>query len=91
MQQNGAENLAAVKPAEPQWYRAYFLAMVERDRGKALLEIRKARTAILERTRELRYMTRPNPREIQDLVNALTYLGILLSHIGAETGDLLWD
>ena len=91
MQQSGPEHVVIVKGAEPEWYRAYFAAMVERDRDKALLEISKARIAIQERTKELRYVARPNPREIQDLVNALTYLGILLSHIGTETGDLLWD
>jgi hypothetical protein len=76
---------------EPAWYQAYFAALVERDCDKALIEIERARHAIQERTRELHHVPPSNPREIQDLTNALTYLGILLMHMGTETGSLLWD
>lgn len=91
MPQSRAESILAPKACDPEWYRAYFAAMVECDRNKALLEIHKARIAIQERTRELRHTDPSSPREIHDLINALTYLGILLTHMGTETGNLLWD
>jgi hypothetical protein len=91
MPQSRSESIVAPKIPDPEWYRAYFAAMVETDRNRALLEIQKARIAIQERTRELRHNQPSNPREIHDLINALTYLGILLSHLGTATGDLLWD
>lgn len=77
--------------SQPAWYKAYFIAVVERDRNKALLEIDRARRAIEQRFLELRQLPASSPREYQDLVHALTYLGILLSHIGRETGRVLWD
>ncbi|HZQ94597.1 MAG TPA: hypothetical protein VFA67_06275 [Candidatus Sulfotelmatobacter sp.] len=83
--------VAGKRSGEPAWYQSYFLAMVEHDRNKALLEIEKARNAIRERTLELQHTPPSNPREVQDLVNALTYLGILLMHMGTEDGNLLWD
>lgn len=87
----GPESAAIAKPTDPEWYRAYLAAMVEGDRDKALLRIQKARIAIQERARELRHSNPSSPREINDLINALTYLGILLSQMGTESGDLLWD
>lgn len=86
-----SDPIACPNAPDPEWYRAYFAAMVERDRNKALPGIQKARIAIQERTRELRHSNPSSPREIPDLINALTYLGILLSHLGTEMGDLLWD
>jgi hypothetical protein len=91
MQQFESERRARSRTAEPTWYHAYFLAMVEHDRNKALSEIEKARDAIQQRTRELQYGAPSSPREVQDLMNALTYLRILLTHMNAETGTLLWD
>ena len=91
MHQSESERLARTQSAEPTWYHAYFLAMVEHDRSKALFEIEKARDAIQQRTRELQYGAPSSPREVQDLMNALTYLRILLTHMNAETGTLLWD
>jgi hypothetical protein len=76
---------------EPPWYQAYFAAMTERDRKKALVEIERARHAIQERTDELHHLPANNSREIQDLTNASTYLGILLLNMNAGTGSLLWD
>lgn len=77
--------------AQPAWYQTYFAALTEHDRSKALLEIERARRAIEQRTLELRRLPPSSPREFQDLVHALTYLGILLSHIDTETGSILWD
>jgi hypothetical protein len=91
MHQFESERRARSQTAEPTWYHAYFLAMVEHDRNKALSEIEKARDAIQQRTRELQYGAPSSPREVQDLMNALTYLRILLTHMNAETGTLLWD
>ena len=77
--------------AQPAWYEAYFLALMERDRNKALPAIERAWHAIEQRSFELRQAPASSPRECQDLVHALTYLGILLSQIGAESGGVLWD
>lgn len=88
MQSKPAKSAPSFQPA---WYEAYFIAVVERDRNKALLEIDQARHAIEQRCLELRQLPASSPREYQDLAHALTYLGILLSHIGSETGRVLWD
>ena len=77
--------------AQPAWYKAYFDAMVERDRSQALLEIQRARHAIEDRASELRHAAPSSPREAQDMVHALTYLGILLMYMNTENGGLLWD
>jgi hypothetical protein len=69
----------------------YFDAMVERDRSQALLEIERARHAIEDRAIELRQVAPSSPRETQDMVHALTYLGILLMYMSTESGGLLWD
>jgi hypothetical protein len=82
---------ATLRSPQPEWYQAYFEAMVERNRNQALLGIERARHAIKERTLELRHVAPSSPREMQDLVHALTYLAILLMHIDTDTGDLLWD
>lgn len=75
----------------PDWYRTYFHAMVENDRAKAVIEIERAQKAIQERLLELHRASAADPREMQDLASAITYLGILLMHIGDETGNVLWD
>jgi uncharacterized membrane protein YdfJ with MMPL/SSD domain len=76
---------------ESGWQRAYFEVMVESDRNKALLGIERARYAIQERIEELDHVAAKNPRELQDMVYASTYLGILLMQMGTEAGSLLWD
>lgn len=86
-----SETGAAARCAQPAWYKAYFDAMVERDRSQALLEIERARHAIENRAVELRHVAPSNPREAQDMVHALTYLGILLMYMNTENGALLWD
>lgn len=88
--QSKAQNLTR-RTSQPNWYQAYFVALQERDRDKALLEIERARRAIEQRTFELSQVPGSNARELQDLGHALTYLGILLMHIGRESGDVLWD
>ena len=82
---------ATPRCAQPAWYKAYFDAMVERDRSQALLEIERARHAIENRAIELRQVAPSSPRETQDMVHALTYLGILLMYMSTESGGLLWD
>lgn len=75
----------------PAWYGTYFYAVVESKRDRALPQIELAQRAIHARVAELRDYAGSSPRELQDLNNALIYLGILLQHIGSETGNLLWD
>lgn len=75
----------------PDWYQTYFVAVVERRRDRALPQIELAQQAIYARVAELRKNASGSARELQDLNNALVYLGILLQYIGRETGNLLWD
>ncbi len=82
------------KPAEsnePAWYRTYFIAVMERNRSRALVEMGCAQKAMQERVTELRNLPSDDPREMLDLNSALTYLDILLMHFGQESGDHLWD
>lgn len=81
----------STESGETSWQRAYFEAMVESDRNKALLGIERARYAIQQRVEELDHLSTKSPRELQDLVYASTYLGILLMQMGTEGGSLLWD
>jgi len=76
---------------EPRWYRTYYLALLEGDRRKAKMKIDRARHEIEDRLVELRTHAPGNPREPQDLCNALLYLGILMQHMTAESGGVLWD
>lgn len=78
-------------PGAPDWYQVYFVAVVESNRDRALPRIELAQKAIHDRVSELRNNASATPRELQDLNNALVYLGILLQYIGRETGNLLWD
>jgi hypothetical protein len=81
----------SIESSTPEWYRTYFFAVVESNRNRALPQIELAQKAIHARVAELRTEPLSNPRELQDLNSALIYLGILLQHIGRETGKLLWD
>lgn len=78
-------------PGAPDWYQTYFVAVVEHDRQRALPQIELAQRAIHDRVSQLQKDIPCNPSELQDLNNASIYLGILLEHIGRETGNLLWD
>jgi hypothetical protein len=73
------------------WYQIYFAAMVEGDGDKALLQFVRAQRAIEDRLVELRTLPPSNPREPQDLNNALTYLGILLENLDAKSESLFWN
>lgn len=78
-------------PGVPDWYQTYFVAVVEHDRQRALPQIELAQKAIHDRVTQLQKDPPWNSRELQDLNNASVYLGILLQHIGSDTGNLLWD
>ncbi len=73
------------------WYGLYTMALLERDRNKALPQIERAREAIHHRQAELCRASGVNTREIQDLTKASTYLGIMLRNVGTESERLLWD
>ena len=75
----------------PDWYQTYFVAVVESKRDRALPQIELAQRAIHDRVAELRHDSSGTVRELQDLNNALVYLGILLQYISRDTGNLLWD
>jgi hypothetical protein len=91
MRQTKRNASSGTKSGEPGWYHAYFVAMCESDRKRALLEIERARLAIQKRLGELRRLPPGDPQEMQDLTSALTYLGILLMHVGKDSGALLWE
>ncbi|HTZ82503.1 MAG TPA: hypothetical protein VMB66_04900 [Candidatus Acidoferrales bacterium] len=76
---------------EPGWYRIYYTALLEADRGRARAKIDRAQKAIHERLSELHAAVPSTEREPQDLQSAQTYLGILMQHIGSDSGSVLWD
>jgi hypothetical protein len=78
-------------PTASEWYRLYFSALVESNRDKALLQIERAQEAIQYRRRELGDAPIDNLREVQELGQASTYLGILLRSVGTEGEHVLWD
>lgn len=73
------------------WYQLYFSAVTEVNEHKAVLQIDRARHAMQDRLVELQRAKRPDGGELQDLNNAMTYLAILLQHVGREGGNLIWD
>jgi len=75
----------------PAWYQSYFSAILETNQNRARVKIEQARKAVQDRIIELQINFNPkNSREIQDLNNALTYLQILLEHIGSDANQL-WE
>jgi hypothetical protein len=81
----------AVQPAgkpdqsEPAWYQSYFSALLESNQNRARVKIELARKTLQNRILELTFNSIPsNSGEVQDLQNALTYLRLLLEHIGKE-------
>jgi len=84
-------NSSPNEASAPAWVRSYFVAVMESNRQRALPQIELAQKAIHARVQELRSYPSSNSGELRDLNSALIYLGILLQHIGAETGNLLWD
>ena len=88
---DGAPAARRADPPNPAWYQSYFSAILETNQNRARLKIDQARKAVQQRIIELQMNFSPhNSREIQDLNNALTYLQILLDHIGKE-GNTLWE
>lgn len=83
------------RPAGPNasgWYQLYFAAVTEGNETRAVLQIERARRAMQDRLIELGGASvGGNAGELQDLNNALTYLAILLQHVGREGGNLIWD
>lgn len=75
----------------PGWYQLYFAAVTEANESRAVLEIERARHAMQDRLAELQSGKLPDGGEIQDLKNAMTYLAILLQHVGREGGHLIWS
>ena len=73
------------------WYQLYFAAVTEANEGKAVLQIERARQAMQNRFAELQRTKDPDGGELQDLSNAMTYLAILLQHVGREGGNLIWN
>ena len=73
---------------QPAWYQSYFSALLESNQNRARVKIEQARKTVQERILELRFDSIPgNSGEVQDLQNALTYLRLLLEHIGKEERD----
>jgi hypothetical protein len=68
----------------PEWYQTYFLAVLEADESRMLIQIERAAKAIAERLVELRCGSPEYPEEFQDLHSALTYLGLLSDTIDPE-------
>lgn len=89
--QHTRQSAGTTKSSSSPWYQIYFAALLESDQRKAARLIECARGAIYDRLDDLRLTTPNHPRELQDLGSALTYLGILLDHIGDEGGSILWD
>jgi hypothetical protein len=91
MHQSQLDQRSRPVAVEPGWYRLYYQALTEGDRSKAITKIERAERAIHERFFDLHTTPPSTPREPQDLRNALTYLGILMQHIGSDSGSILWD
>jgi hypothetical protein len=73
------------------WYLIYCAAMLESDRNRALVRIESAQQAIQDRIAQLRFVPAKSGREVSDLSNALTQLGILLEQLDYENERTLWD
>jgi hypothetical protein len=73
------------------WYQLYFAAVTEANENRAILQIDRARKAMQDRLVELQHAERSDGGELQDLNNAMTYLAILLQHVGQEGRNLIWN
>lgn len=91
MQLRELREVRTARRDEPGWYRIYYTALLEGDRQRARAKIDRAQKAIHQRLVELGAAVPSTEREPQDLQNAQTYLGILLLHIGSDSGSVLWD
>ena len=71
--------------SDPPWYQSYFSALLESNQNRARIKIEQARKTVQDRILELKFNSIPSTSgEVQDLQNALTYLQLLLEHIGQE-------
>lgn len=75
-----------VSPSLPGWYQCYFLAVLESDDSRMLIQIERAAKAMLDRLAQLRRGAPEYPQEFQDLNDALTYLGLLAGNLDPEPG-----
>ncbi len=82
---------SVTKADSANWYVIYCAAMLESDRNRALVRIESAQQAIQNRIAELRFVPAKSAREVSDLSNALTQLGILLEQLDYESEKTLWD
>lgn len=73
------------------WQLAFFDAVLETNRGRALPLIVRAQSILEQRMSELASDPSDCPAEALDLLNSLTYLGILLDCTSTDLGGLLWD
>jgi hypothetical protein len=73
---------AATQP--PEWYQIYFLAVLESDESKVLLQIERAGKAITDRLVQLRWGAAENPQELHDLNSAFTYLRLLFENLDTQ-------
>jgi hypothetical protein len=73
------------------WQYAFFAAVSETNRVKALPLIREAQTILETQLEDMNCDAAANGAELLDLWNSLTYLGILLECVGNEPGGFLWD
>jgi hypothetical protein len=73
------------------WQHAFFAAVTETNRSKALPLIRDAQTILETCVADITCDSPGNTAELLDLWNSLTYLGILLECMGNEPGGFLWD
>jgi hypothetical protein len=86
--------MQGARPGRPDasgWYQLYFAAVTEGNESRAVLQIERAREAMQDRLAELLRARGADGGELQDLNNAMTYLAILLQHVGREGGNLIWD
>ena len=73
----------------PEWYNAYFTAVLETDERKAAIQFKRAVNVMEDRVAQLRCNTADHCEELQDLASALTYLRLLLENmnVGQEDPD----
>lgn len=73
------------------WQLAFFAAVAETNRVRALPLIRHAQVMLDRRLAEINSPQWSDSDEAFDLRSSRTYLGILLECINSEGGELLWD
>jgi len=89
--QNASPSAASETDAPVRWQDAFFSALLETDRRKALPLIRRAHDAVESRLADISLHHSLDSAELLDLWNSLTYLGILSECFGNGRGGFLWD